>query len=161
MEVMLVLLTDDFHESNWTNQEVGYAIGKGIPIICLKVGNIDPQGFIGKNQALKSPHNINEAAPIIHRTLIDEIGKEGRLKEILIESFINANSYPAAMESLTRLTDTAHRLTDQEFLRICEGYSRNDQLYNCGGIHNRNNWFKRYLESGDRESADFRSAANF
>jgi hypothetical protein len=50
MEVMLAFITDDFHDSVWTNQEVGYALGKGVPIIPVKFGRNDPDGFIGSKQ---------------------------------------------------------------------------------------------------------------
>ena len=30
MHVLVALLTPDFHESKWTDQEVGFAIGKGV-----------------------------------------------------------------------------------------------------------------------------------
>src|ERR1700752_1963309 len=53
MEVMLAFVTDDFHDSVWTNQEVGYALGKGVPIIPIKFEHKDPVGFIGPKQALK------------------------------------------------------------------------------------------------------------
>ena len=46
MEVMVVLLMDDLHKSVWVNQEIGFALGRGIPIICVKVGTQDPEGFI-------------------------------------------------------------------------------------------------------------------
>ena len=156
MEVMVVLLTDDFHESEWTNQEIGFALGKGIPIICIKAGTTDPCGFIGSKQALKAPYDdISAAAPKIHRVLINEIGQEGRLKEILIGSFISSPNYIESMERLERLTHTADRLTDKEFERIKEGYAGNPQLYSCAGIHNRGNWFKRYLESATGKKLEF------
>lgn len=157
MEVMLVLLTDDFHESNWTNQEVGFALGKGIPIICVKVGTVDPKGFVSPHQALKASYDdIYKAAPLIHKTLINEIGQEGRLKEILIGAFISSCSYIDAMDNLKRLTETADKLTESEFERIAKGYSKNDQLFGCAGIHNRNNWFKRYLENATGKELIFR-----
>ena len=53
MEIMVVFLTDDFHESIWTNQEVGHALGRGVPIISLKLGRLDPPGFISHVQALR------------------------------------------------------------------------------------------------------------
>lgn len=53
MEVMLAFVTDDFEKSVWTNQEVGYALGKGAPIIPVKFEHKDPPGFIGSKQALK------------------------------------------------------------------------------------------------------------
>ncbi len=156
MEVMLVLLTDDFHESEWTNQEVGFAVAKGIPIICVKAQNIDPKGFIGSKQALKAAYeHIVQSASEIHKSLLREIGQEGRLKGILIESFLSSPSYIAAMERLEYLTKTSDKLTEKEFARIAEGYSQNNQLYGCAGIHNRGNWFKRYLESATGKKLEF------
>ena len=155
MEVMIVLLTDDFHESEWTNQEIGFALGKGIPIICVKIGTIDPKGFIGSKQALKASYEkITVAAPNIHKSLVREIGQEGRLKSIFIESFILSENYIDAIAQLKYLTQTTDSLTEKEFARIVEGYEQNDQLYGCAGIHNRGNWFKRYLESATGKKLD-------
>jgi len=50
MDAFVALLTPDFHESSWTDQEVGFAIARGVPIIAVKLGK-DPYGFIGKFQA--------------------------------------------------------------------------------------------------------------
>lgn len=147
MEVMLVLLTDDFHKSHWTNQEIGFALGKGTPIVCVKVGAVDPQGFIGTKQALKaSLEEISNIAPQVHRTLINEIGQERRLKEILIEAFVSSVRYIDTIDALKRLTETVDKLNDYELNRIIEGYAHNNQLHGCQGIHNRGNWFKQYLE---------------
>lgn len=51
MDAFLALLTKDFHESDWTDQEVGYALDRGVPLIAVKLGR-DPYGFIGRFQAL-------------------------------------------------------------------------------------------------------------
>lgn len=53
MDGFVALMTEDFHDSNWTDQEVGYAVAKGVPIIAVRLGK-DPYGFIGKFQALTS-----------------------------------------------------------------------------------------------------------
>ena len=53
MEVMVLFVTDDFHQSFWTMQEVGYALGKNTPIISLKVEKTDPPGFVSHVQALR------------------------------------------------------------------------------------------------------------
>ncbi|MGQ8367100.1 toll/interleukin-1 receptor domain-containing protein [Glaciecola sp. 1036] len=136
MEIMLVLLTEDFHHSNWTNQEAGFALGKGIPIICLKVSNCDPQGFIGARQALKVPYDdIYVHASEIYKALIDHLGMGKRLKQIIIESFISSSSYTDAMEALQRLKSTIDSLDEAEFRLIVDGYKKNNQLYGCAGIH--------------------------
>ncbi len=47
MEAMLALITDDFHDSSWTNQEVGFALGTNIPILSVRPGEHRPsEGFI-------------------------------------------------------------------------------------------------------------------
>jgi hypothetical protein len=51
MDTFVALMTDGFHDSIWTDQEVGVAFGRGVPIISVKLGK-DPYGFIGKFQAL-------------------------------------------------------------------------------------------------------------
>ena len=38
MDVLVALLTDGFHDSNWTDQEVGVAIGRKIPVVPVRLG---------------------------------------------------------------------------------------------------------------------------
>ena len=52
MHALLPLLTDGFHDSNWTDQEIGIAVGRGVPVISVKLGT-DPYGFIAKYQAVQ------------------------------------------------------------------------------------------------------------
>ncbi len=51
MDALLALLTPDFHDSDWTDQELGVAIGRGVPVIAIKLDQ-DPYGFIGRYQAI-------------------------------------------------------------------------------------------------------------
>ena len=44
MDAMLTILSREFHSSNWTDQEVGFAVCRGILIVPLKI-DIDPYGF--------------------------------------------------------------------------------------------------------------------
>jgi hypothetical protein len=49
-DVLLALLTAYFIVRDWCDQEVGIAVGRGVPIISIKY-EYDPYGFIGKYQA--------------------------------------------------------------------------------------------------------------
>jgi hypothetical protein len=40
-EALAAYLTDDFHESLWTDQEVGFCVGRAVAILPLKAGR-DP-----------------------------------------------------------------------------------------------------------------------
>lgn len=51
MDAFVAIHTVGFSQSVWTQQEIGFAVGRGTKIISLKMGE-DPTGFISKNQAL-------------------------------------------------------------------------------------------------------------
>jgi TIR domain len=51
MDALLAIHTMGFKDSFWTQQEIGFAVGRGAKIISFKMGE-DPTGFISKNQAL-------------------------------------------------------------------------------------------------------------
>ena len=52
MDAFLAIHTIGFAKSIWTQQEIGYAVGRGVKIISLQMGE-DPTGFISKHQALR------------------------------------------------------------------------------------------------------------
>lgn len=51
MDAFVAILTPGFCKSVWTQQEIGFAVGRGVKIISLKMGE-DPTGFISHQQAL-------------------------------------------------------------------------------------------------------------
>jgi hypothetical protein len=51
MDAFLAIHTPGFSASIWTQQEIGFAVGKGVTIISFQMGE-DPTGFISKQQAL-------------------------------------------------------------------------------------------------------------
>ena len=51
MDGFVALLTEKFHDSPWTDQEVGFAFARRVPSVAVRLGK-DPYGFIGKFQAL-------------------------------------------------------------------------------------------------------------
>ena len=54
MTHFVALLTDGFHESSWTNQEVGYSFGLGKPRLFVNLEKIDPSGLASAEQALEA-----------------------------------------------------------------------------------------------------------
>jgi TIR domain len=51
MDAFVAIHTHGFSASVWTQQEIGFAVGRGVKIISFKMGE-DPAGFISKRQAL-------------------------------------------------------------------------------------------------------------
>src|SRR3954447_26400865 len=63
-DALAACLTPSFHQSFWTDQEIGFCIKRRVPIIPVRMG-LDPYGFMGRYQALnasgKNPPEIAEA----------------------------------------------------------------------------------------------------
>lgn len=139
MEVMLVFLTDDLHESTWTNQEIGFALGAGKPVVCLKVGDKDPEGFIGHIQAMKAGmHESTNTAERLYPLLRDAVGAEGRLQTGLVKAFAESPDWGEARVRFDRLSAAIKKLTEQELQIIIDAYATNDQLHFAAYLTNNN-----------------------
>ena len=63
MDPFIAVHTEGFSRSVWTQQEVGYALGRGTKVISFKMGE-DPTGFISKHQALARQNRTAEAVAL-------------------------------------------------------------------------------------------------
>jgi hypothetical protein len=71
MDAFLSMHTPGFSQSIWTQQEIGYAVGRGIKIIPFKMGE-DPTGFISKWQALPRRDRTAEKIASEVETILSE-----------------------------------------------------------------------------------------
>ena len=129
MEVMLAFITDDFADSWWTNQEIGFALGRGVPIIPLKLQDKDPPGFVRDKQALRG--NLkNPIASIseIYKLTIESIDEE-RHKDVLIGEFLTSGSWARTEVLFKLINENVNSLSNNEVDQIIHGFSENSQLY--------------------------------
>ena len=54
MHVMCALITPGFKESDYTDQEVGVALGREVPTILVKASDVRPYGLMGKHSGTRS-----------------------------------------------------------------------------------------------------------
>jgi hypothetical protein len=81
MDAFVAMHTPGFSQSFWTQQEIGFAVGKGVKIISLRMGE-DPTGFISKQQALpRGTKTAEEIAVEIDRLLAEDRRTKERLAE--------------------------------------------------------------------------------
>lgn len=136
MEIMLAFITDDFRDSWWTNQEVGFALGRNIPIVSIKLEAYDPSGFIAEKQALRGRiENAAGSASEIYNLLADKLGNKERLQSGLVSAFASSSTFNESIQRLRMLNGKVSALSDSEITTIEKGYQSNDQLYGCGAIH--------------------------
>lgn len=135
-DALVALLHDDFHQSNWTDQEIGFAMGRGVPVFSVRLGQ-DPYGFIGRFQAFK-----NKPVDALAVDLFDAYRKNrqtrGRLGEVLVRLFEESNSYAEAKRRIGYLEELA--IWEPAFAeRIREAARVNSQISGSWGVSGRVN----------------------
>lgn len=81
MELFVSMHTIGFKHSIWTQQEIGFAVAKGVKVIALRMGE-DPVGFISKHQALSRGEKTAEVlAQEIDKLLVKDQRLSGRYSE--------------------------------------------------------------------------------
>jgi hypothetical protein len=93
---LIALLHPEFHASNWTDQEIGFAMGRGLPIFSVHIGQT-PYGFIGKFQAFQGKGKTPAA---MAREIFDGFRKnkqtQQRMGEVLVGLFEESTSFADA-----------------------------------------------------------------
>lgn len=128
MNAFVPLLTKEFHTSNWTDQEIGYALCRGVPIIPVRLGS-DPYGFIGGTQAITSGW---DKAPLeIVRILVR---KDSDMKTSFIEMVKNCESYDDG-NRLAKILDSITGLTDEQVRQLVAAFNENIQVNGSFGFN--------------------------
>jgi hypothetical protein len=81
MHAMISIHTKGFSNSYWTQQEIGFALGRDTKIISLRMGE-DPTGFISKHQALaRRNRKAEEIAADINNLLHSDFRTKMQIEE--------------------------------------------------------------------------------
>ncbi|MCC4256993.1 toll/interleukin-1 receptor domain-containing protein [Sphingobium lactosutens] len=146
MEVFLTYLTDDFGESLWCQQEIGFALGKGIPIVSLKLEKADPPGFIGDTQALKGDLDSPEDSAAQLYTIITKALNAGdRLQDGLIAAFVASDDFDQARSRFNRMKENVESLTEAQVDAIVQGYAENESLFKAIYLDNHYNRLTKFM----------------
>lgn len=132
-DALVALLHPEFHVSNWTDQEIGYAMGRGLLIIAVRLGQ-DPYGFIGKFQGLNGMNLPPlELAYRIFKILQGHEKTMRSLSEGLVTQFERSNSYAAARKYADLLHSTQY--WDESLTSRCVvAINENDQVGDSFGV---------------------------
>ncbi len=100
---MLVLLYPDFHQSDWTDQEIGYVMGRQLLIVAARFGT-SPYGFIRKFQAMEGDHKTaDDLAVELFEILRRHRQTRKRISEAVVECFKQSDSFLRAKENMALL----------------------------------------------------------
>ena len=132
-DALIALLHSDFHASNWTDQEIGFAMGRGAPTFAVRLGQI-PYGFIGRFRAFNGE---NKAAVVLAREIFDAFRRNKqtqlRIGQVLVGLFEESNSFAEAKTRIGYLEELASWETSFS-TRIRSAVKSNSQVYELYGV---------------------------
>jgi hypothetical protein len=134
MDVLCALVTDDFVKSQWTDQEVGFALGRGISVVAVSCG-ADPYGLLGKHQALRADiSQLAASGPRVADIISAQDHLKIRLTEGLVEAIATAISFLGAKEGMKRVSSLQTHLSDAQIIRLLEAARDNSQVRDAHGV---------------------------
>jgi TIR domain len=131
---LTALLSDDFIQSKWCDQEVGFCVGRNIVIVPVMLA-AEPHGFIGKYQAIRVRGPIRAAfiAGRIFETLVANELTRPRMARSVVERFALSGSFDNARENFRRLRLIEDEPWDVAMIERAESAAQeNGQLREAG-----------------------------
>jgi hypothetical protein len=133
MHALAALFTPDFHGSFWTDQEVGWALGRGVLALPIKLGT-GPYGLAGKVQAV--PGDLEHPKPLaksIATALLGNPKTRAEMKRALVHAFADSDCYATA-KILAELVIAVTDFADEQKAALHKACSENGQVRGARGV---------------------------
>lgn len=136
---MVAVIHENFHESQWCDQEIGWAMGRGIPVMPVRRQANQGQrrdGFLEEHQdlVLGPPEQYGSAEPYLARQIFARVLEDPRTRSVgikaLIESLVNSTSFDNTRRIWARIKDVEHFETEQ-LRRMEYAVQTNRQVFEC------------------------------
>jgi len=126
-EALVALVHPEVNDSPWCQQEIGWAYGRGIPVLCVRIG-ADPKGFPGSLQ-WPSGYDLDpgKVASAIGGWLNKQPSLSNRVASGLIKALEEAGSYYEARDA-ARALDAVGTLTTEQWDAVDHIVRTNDQV---------------------------------
>ncbi len=122
-------LHDGFRESDWCDQEVGFALGRGVPVVPIQF-DLYPYGFFGSVQAITNAGALEMKAlgRNLMLILLHDKRTADKLAEAMVEELVSASSYDQANRLSALLASEAPLLSRDQIDRLRKAKKSNTQL---------------------------------
>lgn len=150
-DIFIPILTTNFSDSEWTDQESGIALASDRIIVPLKI-DINPYGFVAKYQALKiNQDNYRLSCLEIIRTIYEHRKYRGAIRNCVIRAFAESYSFIDAAQKSNVLVELGD-FTDTEINEIIHASSSNNQIHDSfKAKENLSILIKRYKDKIDKK----------
>lgn len=135
-DALVALLVPGFHDSSWTDQEIGFVMGRKKKIISVRLG-MDPYGFIGKFQGIQGIHKSEDQIALeIFRVLSADDKTKKKISNAIVFKFENSESFADAKTNMELLESLSY--FDANLLgRIEKADKENHQINQSWGVSDR------------------------
>lgn len=129
MDALCAILMPGFKESNWTDQEIGVAIGRKLLVIPIRKG-LDPYGFIGKYQGYQSSNKkIHEVGEGIFEIISKNPKTKNKYLNIICELFLLSNSTEDGLNRI-KIINKIDFVSREKVIQLCSRIIENKNLKN-------------------------------
>ena len=120
------------NEPKWTDQEVGVAVGRGVPIVPIRMGK-DPYGFMAKYQAISGSGRAGAVAVEIFRYVLTNEDLRVFGNDVLVAALSKSGSFDSSNSLSGFLQAITHLSPDQE-TALVGAFNENDQVHGAGKV---------------------------
>jgi hypothetical protein len=134
MDVLCALITPEFSKSRWTDQEIGFALGRNVPIVAVHLG-LAPYGFIAKIQA--TPGSLSDPGGIASNVFDAALRIEplrAKIIDALVDALVEAPSYLDARAGIKKLSPHQSALDNAQVERLLRAARDNSQVKEAFGV---------------------------
>ncbi len=136
MDAVAAIITPDFFESRWCDQEVGYAFGRGKLVVPLCKDSV-PHGFLGKYQGFATQGlGATYVAQHLAEILIGQALTVQRMTEALVERMVSSWSWETSKRTLV-LLEKVPRLNELQVAKLIQASENNDEVRQAFGVPTR------------------------
>lgn len=133
MHALAAMATPGFDASVWCQQEIGFALGRGVPVIPLRLG-ADPSGFLGHIQAFPGDTaKIVELGSCVVDALLKFDRTSAIMRESLVSTFERSTSWESARFLKTPLM-TVSGFDAGQLARLEKALTTNEKVANAWGV---------------------------
>ncbi len=120
-DAMTALMTPDFVQSKWCDQEVGYCVARNALIVPVKLPS-DPHGFISRYQAasVRQPTSAASIADAVFRVLAAHPRSTGPMAAPVIYRYARSRSFDAARANFELLQRVPADSWTRELVEVVE-----------------------------------------
>ena len=129
-DAFIVLITENFHGAEWTEQEVGIAQAFRKPMYPIRFDDTKIYGYAGEYQGQKIHKPIDEVEIKILADLIFSLSEQGqKITNGNIESLGSADNFYDANDRAVVLFSSTSKFTDAQINKLAYYFVNNRQVY--------------------------------